>query len=247
MSNDSELSSESVPRRRLSFSLLSLFFAVSIIGLFLSWWVQPRKYLVESIFHLDATPHVLLSKSKTGFDQREYDLLRRTHSDLIRSEMVVTSALRDPKIAGLSILQSQEDQVAWVREHLQVLTFGDSELLTIQMRCSEDSTSEFQLLVDAMSDAYLKNVVFDDEQRRLVVRDLVLREVSELRDRLEKNMSAAEAISDENSTKRKLTQLEIEAQCKLLQELIREQEAMNFGGSQPDRVRRVQKASIRPE
>jgi hypothetical protein len=235
------------PRFPRRFSLIFLLALVTALCIFLAWWVQPRRYVVETIFHLSATKPNVLDPAGPTFDPREFDLIRRTHRELIRSESVITSALRDPKIASLRIIKSQQDAVAWVRERLEVQTWPDTELLVIRMRCTENAADEYQQLVDAIAEAYIREVVFEDEQRRLMARDSFDRKVNELRSKLEQNMKAFNRATDDDAAKRAAAKIEIDAQTELLTELIRRRTLAAFNGSLVDRVRQVQAATIRPE
>jgi hypothetical protein len=103
---------------RFRFSLLALFVFIAAVCLILAWAVQPQKFVVETLFQIKAVPPSILGGANRSFNEREFDILRHTQFDLIKSDFVLTAALRGPGVASLPILASKEDPVAWLRNHL---------------------------------------------------------------------------------------------------------------------------------
>lgn len=249
-SDDSIGSNERPSQRWFRFSLLGLFLFMTLICVLLGWWVQPRRYIVESVFYLNARQPDLLGDSPAAFDPQEFALLRKTQSDYVRSDLVLLSALRDPSIAALPVLRSRSDPVDWLRGHLEVATSADSELLSIRMRCAEGVLDDYRQIVDAVSDAYVKEALFKESQQRQQRRDMFSKSISELRDDLAKRISALQdrtANADTSDPARDVAQLEIDTKRDVLRELIHQFEVEKVNGMTYSRIRLVQRAISRPE
>lgn len=235
---------------RLRFSLFALFAFTTLVCLVLAWSAQPNKCVVESLFHLGATQPVLIGDSHSTFDPQEFALYRKTQGDSIRSEFVIIAALRDPKIAALPVISSQTDQVSWVRDWLEVQSSDDSELLTIKMHCAEGAVNDCEQIINAISDAYLNEVVFAEEQRKTVQRDALQQSISKLQQELTKKISALksnDSPAGASDAKDVVKQTEIEATSDILRELLQKAATIDVNRLAPPRVRLIQKAISRPE
>jgi hypothetical protein len=243
-------SSERPPRFAFRFSLIALLLFTTLVCVLLGWWVRPRRFIVESLFQLSASQPVPVGSSPSTFDPQEFALRRKTQVDLVRSDLVLLSALRDPTIAALPVLRSKSDPVNWLRDQLEVETSSDSQLISIRIRCAEGAVDDCRQIVDAVSDAYVKNVLFREEQQRQVRRDALSRSISQVRDELVKSIAISQAANkkaDVSDPASEVAQLEIDAKQDVLRELLRELEIDKLNGLLPSRVRQVQRATSRPE
>jgi succinoglycan biosynthesis transport protein ExoP len=82
---------------------------------------------------------------------------QRTQIALAKSRNVLQSALRDSKIAQLSLLREQIDPVDWLEKELQVDFTVAPEVIRIAL--SGDKPDELVKLVDAVREAYKKEVL----------------------------------------------------------------------------------------
>ncbi|MEX2093918.1 MAG: hypothetical protein WD971_14625 [Pirellulales bacterium] len=251
MDSNIQASADARPSRlAFRFSLFALFLFVTLICVLLAWWVQPRQYIVESMFHLAPAQPGLLGETSQPFDPQEFARFCQTHHDLIHTEMVIMSALRDPQIAALPMVRVHADPVAWLREEIEVETSDKTQLLSIRLLCPEGAVDDCRRIVDAISDAYLKEVVFDEEQRQLVLRDAVSRSVDSLREKLIAKISEVKSIggnADERNAADKVAQLEIEAMVETWRKLFLQLQILDLNSVAPDRVRLIQKAVSRPK
>ena len=72
---------------------------------------------------------------------------------------------------ALGVLAGEPDKVQWLIDELVPSFQQNSEILSITLTGDSKYAEDLRKLVDAVSDAYLKEVVFEEDQRRLVVRD----------------------------------------------------------------------------
>ena len=161
------------------FSLLALLLFVTAACILLAWAVQPRKYVVETLFEISAAPPNIFGLTNSSFNEREFEILRRTQVELMKSDYVLQAALRNPQIAALRVLKSQRDPIAWLHDHLEVEWPRDSELLAIRLHCTEGAVPDSALLLNSVASAYQNEVVFTEDQSRLVARDALAKIVEQ--------------------------------------------------------------------
>jgi hypothetical protein len=148
------------------------------------------------------------------------------------------------------MFRSHSEPVAWLRDQIEIEMPDNSELLIIRMRCVEDATDDVRQVVDAVGSAYLKEVIWDAEQRQLVTRDTVSHVVSQLRKRLVALSDTGRESNDGDNDPVQTSQtsrIEIEAVREVLLKCMIQLEILNVNSMAPDRVRFIQKAVSRPE
>jgi hypothetical protein len=251
MSISDDPSSDTSPRRpRVRFSLLALLLFVSAFCLFLAWAVQPKKYVVESLFQVMAVPPSILAGTGSGFNEREYDILRDTQTALIKSNFVLQAALRGPGVATQPVFKSQLDPVAWLGAHLEVKFDHDSEILAIRMHCKEGEVKEYAAILDSVAQAYLNEVVFADDQRRLMTRDALAKSVHKLESELEDQYGVLEMKTKDvgkDSAEVKLRQIQIDALAQYWRQALSALDAADIEAEAPKRIMEIQPAVSRSE
>jgi capsular exopolysaccharide synthesis family protein len=141
----------------------------------------PPKYTAEALLHIAADKPRMLDSKITGVSGTEYTLYQKTQAGLIKSRFVVVAALRQPGIAELSLLSSLADPVAWLIEELKVEYQEGSEILRIALSGGEPV--ELAKIVNAVKDAYLKEIVYVEREKR-----------KEQQDKLEQIKNASERL-----------------------------------------------------
>jgi hypothetical protein len=141
-----------VPRFRRTtdgfrFSLRGLLLFMTVACLLMGLWLRPRPYYVELLLHLDP-----------GIDQRKLNLEKyaemiQSHLRLVKSDKVLLAAIRDPAVASLSALPSQETPLSWILAKLEV-TRQDKQLLAVRMRCTQYGISTCSAILEAIVDSY---------------------------------------------------------------------------------------------
>lgn len=154
-------------RRRWSLSLgLGLF--VAAITLLIAWFIIPVKY------HAHVWLRVAKSRPKILYNtQMEEHYLndRGAQATLIRSSIVLGSALQQPGIAQLECLKHEKDRVDWLLRNLSVGYLHGTEIL--QIAISGEKPEELVKILLAVRAAYMEEVVAVDRdldtQRRGVL------------------------------------------------------------------------------
>ena len=170
-----------------------------------AWFLLPQGY--EAVAWLRVRSN---SGSFSGQGDRDYDQYRKTQLQLIKSPFVLNAALRRPGIAGLAAVKEETDPLGWLANKIQVAAPAESEVVQIRLRGSDPR--EITQIVNAVTQAYLTDVVNKEKTERLARRDMLERKykenMAEVRNRLETFNNLARSLgtrdSSEVSTQRSL-------------------------------------------
>lgn len=127
-----------------------------------TWYLVPSKYTASAILHVAShAPQGLLS-SWLGVD--DFANYQRTQAALVKSRLVINAALRKPEVAELAEVRDRVDPVGWLEKGLKVDTNLGPELLRVTL--NGDNAEETALLVNAVTMAYIHEVVNKDRSRQ---------------------------------------------------------------------------------
>lgn len=102
---------------------------------------------------------------KTVEEHGDFPTYLKTQMALIRSRFVLNAALRRPGVGELSIVRQQRVPVEWLEKTIAIDTYNSPEILRISM--IGDQAEEITLLVNAVKDAYLEEVVLAERKQRI--------------------------------------------------------------------------------
>lgn len=180
MSTDRVEESLPQPRRyRLRFSLLALLVFITVMCVALAWLVKPRRVVATTLFQVDRGESGGFS-DEPPLNSQEFEILKKTQIAKIKSNYVLTAALRTPSISALTPFAGRADPVEWLQEHLDVDFPGDSEVLSVRLHGLKENSADLVLIADAVAKAYQAEVVDEMRQRRLNDRDLLARNLENL-------------------------------------------------------------------
>ncbi|SIN67723.1 capsular exopolysaccharide family [Singulisphaera sp. GP187] len=125
--------------------------------------VPPAKYTARSMLHVNSTqPRILL---KVGENESDYVAYQRTQLALLKSRLVLSTALKDPEVAKLEVIAKVVDPIEWLEKELQVDFASGSEILRISINGEKPQVP--MLLVNAITQAYIDEIVdVETKQRR---------------------------------------------------------------------------------
>ncbi|MFM7244925.1 MAG: GumC family protein [Planctomycetaceae bacterium] len=146
----------------------------SLAGL-LTWLFLPRNF--EAVAWLRVRDKSGMYGAGAGRDNAEYEAYRKTQVQLIKSPFVLTSALRRPGISSLATLSDEDDPVGWLMRNVQVSAPMESEV--VQVRLRGENAKEVTQIVNAVTQAYLNDVVNKEKSERLQRRDTLERKYKE--------------------------------------------------------------------
>jgi capsular exopolysaccharide synthesis family protein len=129
----------------------------------LAWWVVPRqKYTAAALLEVHAQRPVLLTS--TAQERTELRVFQATQLALVRSRLVLTSALARPGVDELMTVRSQPSPLEWLEDQLSAEFRAGSELMRLAL--SGDRPDDLSALVSAVADAYLDEVLTKDHTER---------------------------------------------------------------------------------
>ncbi|MGQ9505322.1 MAG: polysaccharide biosynthesis tyrosine autokinase [Thermogutta sp.] len=146
-------------RRWFPAVFLGVFFAA--VAAVAVWFLYVPRYTATAMIRIaSSTQTVLFPTNDRG--GTSFDIYKATQLEYLRSRFVLVAALRQPEVARLPSIQEQLDPVQWVSENLSVRFPGNSEFMNVSF--SSRRPAETAVLVNAIVDAYMREVV-DTEQR----------------------------------------------------------------------------------
>ena len=116
-------------------------------------------------------PQIIDQAQREPLSDNSWTIFTKTQLALLRSHFVLQAALRDPQIAKFRLVQSAADPMALLHERLEVGFYDGSAVMFVRMPCSPGECEDARKVVDAVVDAFMKEVVVEDRQRRLAIRD----------------------------------------------------------------------------
>lgn len=120
---------------------------------------------VYSLIHVSMRPDSLLGSAGQQVDLQEFEIFKATQAQLLKSNVVLMSALRKPDIMSLSIYKRhQEDPIAWLQNSLDVSFPGDAEIMRVSL--DESNNDEAVKMLRAVVEAYLGEVVETERIQR---------------------------------------------------------------------------------
>jgi hypothetical protein len=99
-----------------------------------------------------------------GEDKEALAEYRSTQAALVKSRLVLNAALRNPKVAALTILRDLSEPIEWLEDHLQVDFQPAPAIMRIGL--SGKDPKEMCVLVDAVTQAYLDEIVQKENKIR---------------------------------------------------------------------------------
>ena len=146
-------------RRTVLRTVLLLAFAVS--G-WVAWLALPRKDAAGSrprpgatvVFHLAHTPPTLLHHGGPPAPG-EFEAYGRAQAALVRSRLVLSSALKLPGVAQLGVWKEKADPISWLAETLRV-SFDAPEIMRVEL--DGEPADEVVTVLNAVARAYLAEV-----------------------------------------------------------------------------------------
>jgi len=141
---------------------LTIAFTGALVGAglaYLAWSLTPSKYESYALLQVASTPSSIAGQGDPTRGRTEFVTYLKTTAQLIKSEFVLNAALNDPKyhIGDTQTLKEQKDPIKYLDEKLVVSYSEGSEIIRISLE--GDRPDDVRLIVDAVKDAYYREVV----------------------------------------------------------------------------------------
>lgn len=163
-------------RRRwlLALCMGSVVAAASAIGL---WFLFPESSSATALFQVSSQQDSIFEFNRQT--QQSFDVLKKTQLAKLKSNYVLTAAIRDPSVAALSVLARERDGVEFLQDNLEVDFPQNGEVLSISLS-GDELPEELEAVVNAVAKAYQDEVIGELRQRRNGNRDLLQRNLNDL-------------------------------------------------------------------
>ena len=207
-------------RRGLSATLLGTLLG-TIAGVVTWFVVPPARYTATARLHVASVAPMFMYKTREAAP--EYATFRQTQLALLKSQQVIDTALSQDEVKSLHAVRTKADPTEWLQEQLTIGFSIGSEVLEIAM--SGDDPKTVATLVNAVTAAYLQEVVNVDHEDRLKrlegLKEIWKKFETNLRQKQEQLRMIAQAVgSDDKNALTLQKQYEIDRQDLLRRNLI---------------------------
>jgi len=160
-----------------------LLIAVVVAGI---WWLCWPKDTVTASIRIAASEPCLLSSIANKYAPDEFEIYKNTQKELLTNPLVLNAALQNPKCSELQSRKNEPDLAGWLKSKLRITFPEHSEIMQVSL--SGANREELVILVNAVADAYIANVV--DAERNLLderiskLKNIQFEETQKLKDSL---------------------------------------------------------------
>ena len=141
------------------------------------WFLFPESSSATALFEVRNKQESIVHDTNQQSTQ-DFEILKKTQLAWLKSKHVLTSAIRDPGVNSLSILAGIRDKEEWLQQHLDVEFPQNGEILSISLSGSQDQ--DLETLVDAVATAYKKEVLGNEKQRKMTIREMLAHSLESL-------------------------------------------------------------------
>jgi len=128
--------------------------------------VQP-KHTATAFLRIAMEENPIMGGGAAPTNRDRFEIYKATHAELLKSRFIVRTALRNPKVAKVASIQRQQasgNAEDWLANRLRVSFPGNAEVMAVSLR--GDDLKEAALLVNAVVDAYMTEVVFAEQDKK---------------------------------------------------------------------------------
>jgi capsular exopolysaccharide synthesis family protein len=207
-------------RRWLLATMLGLFLAsLAAVGLYIAF---PMSNTALMFFQVQSNQPTIIGQGDPN--EADFKTFRATQLAYLRSQRVLSAALNDPKLRGTPIdfLDREGDnKIKFLQDNLIARFDGDSELLQLGLSLNEPE-EDLKIVVNAVANAYIDNVVNTQRIQRSGIRDALNKNYLELNEeirnlyeqiaQLKKDLNLTESGGVDNETKLILSDLSMKMQ-----------------------------------
>ena len=166
--------------RRRWFLALMLGLLGGVVGTLVAWNVFPVTWRARTVLHISANlPFIIFDTPDARTDFGNY---QRSQLVLAKSRLVLNAALRNPEVAALPLIRDKVDPIEWLEKKILVDFAAGPEIMIISML--GDRPEEMSKIVNAVREAYLKEIVNKEQNTRLKRLDML----QKLYEKFDKNL-----------------------------------------------------------
>lgn len=154
------------------------------VGAFAAWELLASKYESYALLQVSSVPATVASGGNREQARTDFVTYLKTTSALLKSEFVLNAALRD--IRDCPTIKAQKDPIKFLDEELVVTWQDGSEVVRVTFKSHEPADAK--RIVDAVQNAFMKEVVMKDVQDKQIFRGKVEEAMQEMRKILNQRM-----------------------------------------------------------
>ncbi|MEM9351601.1 MAG: polysaccharide biosynthesis tyrosine autokinase [Planctomycetota bacterium] len=153
----------------------------------------PESSKVTAYLQVQSKPAEKLFGQQQRMSHQEFEIFQQTQLALLKSHFVLQTALGRSDVSQLDAVQKEEDAVQWLIDEMKVSFPGEGEILEIRYD-GEENPEELLLVIDAVVDAYQKEVLYKENARQNELRDKLMELHSEVEKELADKMEEYEKL-----------------------------------------------------
>lgn len=180
MFSDASSASSIGGRRRVLPRIVAGLFVLAIVGGAVYWLARPERVTATALFEVRIADTSLIGNDFESASEWNYEIVKKTQVAKLKSKYLLTSALRDPSIAASPVFASADNAEEWLQSHLEIGYPENGELLAISLSGPKAQADDLCQVVDAIAEAYDREVLAQEKSRRLAIRDLLERSLQNL-------------------------------------------------------------------
>ncbi len=128
------------------------------------WYgLPPPKHVASAVLHVAAAKPWIIDPN--GVYGGEFAIYQQSQKALLTSRRVLSAALNQPKVNELGIVREQADPLDWLQRELKIDFRSGPEYMRLSL--SGNDPEEVKVLVAAITDAYLREVVGREREKQL--------------------------------------------------------------------------------
>src|SRR5205823_4696374 len=129
-----------------------------------AWFLAPAPtYKARAMVHLSSAPEAILNR-QVHDPGRDFGALQQTQKTVVRSQLVLNAALKQPHVSALSIVTENPNPVEWLTKEIEADFSMGPEILSISL--AGDKPEELVTLVNAVMKAYLDEYANEEVKKR---------------------------------------------------------------------------------
>ena len=173
---------------------LTILFCGTLLGCVLAytaWTLMPAKYESYAIFQVASNQNQVASSGDPSRGKTDFATYLKTTASLFKSEFVYINALGnlEYRLSDLPTIKAQKEPFKFFDEELVVDTKEGSEIIRLTMK--GDRPEDIRKIIDAIKDAYIKEVVEREIRQKTDFRAQLQTAKSQLEDLLKRKATTA--------------------------------------------------------
>jgi capsular exopolysaccharide synthesis family protein len=130
-----------------------------------AWFLLSAKYTAFAQLKIaSTTPYLVFHNANNPDSQSNFSLYQRTQAAALKNRYVLNAALKKEEVKQLRMVRDQAEPITWLEEELKVEVPDGSEIINVKLSGSEPA--ELVTLVNAVTQAYLQEVVNAERKQR---------------------------------------------------------------------------------